>query len=141
MALQRGQTYKLVNAKAGTVLDLSGADNRQTIGYGYHGGNNQKWVLEGEGENQWLLRNVETGLYLAVEGELEDGVSAIATAQPFRWNIAPDEEDSSTFRLFVSNTQFNLDLSDHGSATPGTHVVVWSKWHPGKNQTWRFEEV
>ena len=43
-------------------------------------------------------------------------------------------------RLFVPNTRFNLDLSDHGSATPGTHVVVWSKWHPGKNQTWRFEE-
>ena len=26
----------------GTVLDLSGADNRQTIGYDYHGGDNQK---------------------------------------------------------------------------------------------------
>ena len=43
-------------------------------------------------------------------------------------------------RLFVPNTQFNLDLSDHGSATPGTHVVVWTKWSPGKCQTWRFEE-
>lgn len=57
-----------------------------------------QWVLEEEAENQWLLRNVETGLYLAVEGEAEDGASAIAIAQPTRWTIAPDEEDSSTFR-------------------------------------------
>ena len=42
MALQSGRTYKLVNGKAGTVLDLSGADNRQTVGYGYHSGDNQK---------------------------------------------------------------------------------------------------
>ena len=42
MALQSGRTYKLVNGKAGTVLDLSGAENRQTVGYGYHGGDNQK---------------------------------------------------------------------------------------------------
>ncbi len=40
--VQSGRTYKLVNAKAGTVLDLSGADNRQAIGYGFHGGDNQK---------------------------------------------------------------------------------------------------
>ena len=40
--VQSGRTYKLVNAKAGTVLDLSGTDNRQTVGYDYHGGDNQK---------------------------------------------------------------------------------------------------
>ena len=40
--VQSGRTYKLVNEKAGTVLDLFGADNRQTIGYDYHGGDNQK---------------------------------------------------------------------------------------------------
>ncbi|KAI1793804.1 ricin B lectin domain-containing protein [Ganoderma leucocontextum] len=138
--VESGRTYKLVNAKAGTVLDLSGADNRQTIGYGYHGGDNQKWALEQE-DNQWLLRNVASGLYLSVEGLVEDGTSVLATGEHFKWDIWPDEEDSSTFRLFVPNTQFNMDLSDHGSAVPGTHVVIWTKWHPGKNQTWRFEEV
>ncbi len=43
-------------------------------------------------------------------------------------------------RLFVPNTHYNLDLSDHGNPTPGTPVTLWGKWHPGKNQTWRFED-
>lgn len=40
--VQSGGTYKLINAKGGTVLDLSGGDNRSIIGYGFHGGDNQK---------------------------------------------------------------------------------------------------
>lgn len=41
MVLGNG-TFKLVNARAGTVLDLSRRDHRQVVGYGSHGGDNQK---------------------------------------------------------------------------------------------------
>ena len=54
-------------------------------------------TLEQE-DSQWLLRNVTTGLYLSVEGEAGDGVSAVATPKCFRWDIWLDEEDQSTFR-------------------------------------------
>ena len=40
--VQAGQTYRLVNLKAGNVLDLSGGDNKSIIGYEWHGGDNQK---------------------------------------------------------------------------------------------------
>ena len=43
-------------------------------------------------------------------------------------------------RLFVPNTNFNLDLSKSGDPTPGTPVTLWGKWEGGTNQTWRFEE-
>ena len=43
-------------------------------------------------------------------------------------------------RLFVPNTHYNLDLSDHGNSNPGTPVTLWKKWEGGTNQTWRFEE-
>lgn len=42
-------------------------------------------------------------------------------------------------RLFVPNTHYNLDLTN-GCPTPGTPIIVWTKWLPGKNQVWRFEE-
>ena len=40
-------------------------------------------------------------------------------------------------RLFIPNTRLNLDLGD---AANSTHVKLMPKWHPGKNQTWRFGE-
>ena len=39
---EHGRTYKIVNAKAGNVLDLSGSDNRSLIGWDWHGGHNQQ---------------------------------------------------------------------------------------------------
>ena len=39
---QSGGVYRLVNAKAGNVVDLSGGDNTSIIGYDWHGGDNQK---------------------------------------------------------------------------------------------------
>jgi hypothetical protein len=40
--IEEGKTYKLVNAKGGTCIDLSGTDNNSIIGYNYHGGGNQR---------------------------------------------------------------------------------------------------
>ena len=41
--LEPGGVYRFVNVKApGSVLDLSGEDNRSCIGYEWHGGDNQK---------------------------------------------------------------------------------------------------
>ena len=56
------------------------------------------------------------------------------------WSCAGDRIADGWDRLFVPNTHYNLDLSDHGNPTPGTPVTLWGKWHPGTNQTWRFEE-
>ncbi len=41
--IQSGKAYKLTNAKGGTVLDLSGGQERGPItGYSPNGGDNQK---------------------------------------------------------------------------------------------------
>lgn len=40
--LYSGGVYRLVNAKAGNVADLSGGDNTSVIGFDWHGGDNQK---------------------------------------------------------------------------------------------------
>ena len=40
--VESGKLYRLVNGKAGNVLDLSGSDNKSLIGYDWHDGQNQK---------------------------------------------------------------------------------------------------
>ena len=43
MSLEGGKTYKITNAKGGTVLDLSGGQEHSPItGYAWHGGANQR---------------------------------------------------------------------------------------------------
>ena len=43
MQLENGKTYKVTNAKGGTVLDLSGGQDQSPItGYNFSGGDNQK---------------------------------------------------------------------------------------------------
>ena len=41
--IEAGKTYKVTNAKGGTVLDLSGGQESSPItGYAFHDGENQK---------------------------------------------------------------------------------------------------
>ena len=37
-----GETYFILNKKGSTALDLSGMDKKSVLGFGFHGGNNQK---------------------------------------------------------------------------------------------------
>ncbi|KAI0049121.1 carbohydrate-binding module family 13 protein [Auriscalpium vulgare] len=137
MSLQSDQVYVLTNFKAGNIADLSGGDNRSIIGYDYHGGDNQKWQFQQVDGGEWTIRSVGTGKYLGVDGEPRDGAPVVAVDEPFKWDIWPDDKHTETFRIFVHDTKFNVDLSDHGNATPGTPVTLWSKWH-GENQLWRL---
>ncbi|KZT30065.1 carbohydrate-binding module family 13 protein [Neolentinus lepideus HHB14362 ss-1] len=137
--VQSGATYKIVNAKAGNVMDLSGGDDKSIIGYDFHDGVNQKWVIEQQGDGAWTFRSAGSGQYIAIEGVAQDGAPLVVQNEPFQWDVWPDEDDPSTFRVFIPNTRQNWDLSDHGNATPGTKVTLWDKWD-GENQKWRFEQ-
>ncbi|KAM5531432.1 hypothetical protein V8D89_014889 [Ganoderma adspersum] len=136
--IESNKTYKVVNVGAGNVLDLSGSDNSSVVGGDWHAGDNQKWRAD-EANGGWTFRNIATGLYLGIKGDAKDGALAATVAENFQWHVKPDDGDSSTYRLFVPNTEYNLDLSA-GNPAPGTPVIVWTKWLPGKNQVWQFEE-
>ncbi|KAI6140110.1 hypothetical protein BKA82DRAFT_4215800 [Pisolithus tinctorius] len=51
-----------------------------------------------------------------------------------------DDHGSWHARLFVPGTNQNVNLSDHGNATPGTPVTLWGKWN-GNNQLWHIESI
>ncbi|KDQ49765.1 carbohydrate-binding module family 13 protein [Jaapia argillacea MUCL 33604] len=135
--IQSGQVYDISNVLGGTSLDLSGGDNRSIIGYGFHGGPNQKWFVE-RLNSGWTFRSLGSGSYIGIQGPPQDGTPLVATQEPTEWDIWPDEQDNSKYRVFLPNTPLNWDLADHGNSAPGTLVTLWGKWE-GKNQTWDFK--
>ncbi|KAJ7724854.1 ricin B-like lectin [Mycena metata] len=137
--VQSGLTYRITNAKAGTVVDLSGGDNRSIIGYPYHAGPNQHWMVTWTG-HAWTIRSLSSGLYLSLGGTPGDGTPLIATSTPFEFDIWHDETDKANYRIFVPNTKLNLDLYNDGNPTPGTPITLWYQW-AGIHQTWKFERV
>jgi len=137
--VQSGFTYSITNAKAGTVMDLSGLDNKTVIGYTNHNTTNQQWKLQWTNIG-WTFQSVGNGLYLGIEGAKADGTRLVATTTPFGWHIWHDEVDPSTYRIFVPNTTLNVDLNNKGSTVPGTAITLWYRW-AGIHQTWRFARV
>ncbi|KAF9467503.1 ricin B-like lectin [Collybia nuda] len=135
--VQSGQTYIITNAKSGTVVDLSGEDNKSIIGFPKHGGTNQRWTLNWTGKS-WTFRSVSSEMYLGLNGSPSDGTKLVAVTTPVEWHIWHDEVDPSTYRIFVPFTTFNMDLYAQGSAAPGTPITTWYTWK-GIHQTWRFE--
>nr|AEE98237.1 ricin B-like lectin [Macrolepiota procera] len=132
-----GQTYKITNVKAGTVIDLSGEDNKSIIGYPYHSGKNQQWTFNWTGK-AWTLRSASSGSYLGIEGTPAGGTRLVAVNDPFEWHIWRDEANENAFRIFVPFTNYNLDLSGYGDTTPGTPVQLWWTWE-GLHQTWTID--
>ncbi|KAK1235493.1 hypothetical protein PQX77_001276 [Marasmius sp. AFHP31] len=138
MAPESGHTYHIINVKSGTALDA--ADDGPINGFELHGGENQRWTLEHNGEH-WTFRN-DKGQFLGREGEVEEGLHLRWVDYPVEWDIWPDSNDDSVFRIYVPgwHTAMNIDLSDHGNSDNGTPITLWGQWE-GEHQTWRFEEV
>ena len=39
-----------------------------------------------------------------------------------------------------TETEMDVDLSDHGNPKDGTPITLWGKWE-GENQVWKFQEA
>ncbi|TEB25738.1 carbohydrate-binding module family 13 protein, partial [Coprinellus micaceus] len=148
--VERGQRYKIVNAKSGTVLDLSSHPPPSSTytalttclslvnGWNFHGRDNQIWEASEE-HGFWHFKNVASGKYLAPKStQYKDGIKVIASDTRFNWHIWPDKKNPNTLRICIPDTVFNVDLSNHGDAKGGTPVELWGRWE-GTNQTWKFE--
>ncbi|KAG6848633.1 hypothetical protein H0H93_015319 [Arthromyces matolae] len=116
--VQSGFTYTITNAKAGTVVDLSGEDNR----------------------SRWTFQSVGSGLYIAIDGSSADGTRLVAQTTPFGWDIWHDATNPETYRIFIHNTTYNWDLYHNGDSAPKTPITLWYQW-AGVHQTWKFTRV
>ncbi|KAF8602821.1 carbohydrate-binding module family 13 protein [Ceratobasidium sp. AG-I] len=139
-------TYKLTNVKAGVALDLSEGDGQTVIAFSPHGGPNQQWQFEDVGDGNYSIKNVGLGKYLTFPDDAVDGKQVIATDGPRPWEVRVGHEgvnvkdERESLRIFHPGTDKNIDLKDHGDATAGNTVQLWSQT-PGKGQAWYFESV
>ncbi|TDL22608.1 hypothetical protein BD410DRAFT_788426 [Rickenella mellea] len=129
-------TYKIVNVKGGTVLDICPSDQKSIVGEQTQG----HWKLENHPEGISLQSTDHNGVFVGYVGEPSNGGAIIASTSAGKWLLLPDERDECVWRIFYPGTDFNFDLSNHGDSQPGTKIQLWEKT-PGKGQTWRFEQV
>ncbi|KAJ8517862.1 hypothetical protein ONZ45_g5017 [Pleurotus djamor] len=128
--------YTFFNAKSNTVADLSGGDNTSVIGFQSHGGANQKWMAQQDGDG-WTFCNLASGKYLGVErppNGYKDDLRVKGLDQPFRWKVEAGHRPN-TARVLIPGTPFSLDMTNYGSAEAGTPIAVWGKWE-ADNQLW-----
>jgi len=137
--IQSGRTFTITNAKAGSAIDLSAADNRSIIGFPLHGGTNQQWTTEWTSIG-WTFRSRASGLYIGLNGSPSDGSRLVAVTAPVGWHIWHDQVNPSAYRIYAPLTTFNFDLYGHGDPAPGTPIITWSAWS-GTHQTWNFTLV
>jgi len=138
--VQANTTYSLTNAKGGTCLDLSGGDNVSIIGYGFHNGANQGWTFESASDGAFNIKS-RSGQYLSAAGEPSNGQKVVAGSSPFAWRVEDVQGVDNGVRIMpASNTNFCVDLSDHGNSTPGTPIELWGRWE-GENQVWKLQKV
>ncbi|RVD88207.1 uncharacterized protein DFL_002402 [Arthrobotrys flagrans] len=137
---ESGSTYKIINHKNGTALDLSGTDNVSITGWDSHDGDNQKWILSEE-DGLWTIQNVATDKFLAPGGD-DQGVDVIGADEAFQWDIRNEGDEEELWRLFVPHSELNVDLDSQGEEEipAGAKVQLWGQW-AGDNQVWKFEGV
>ncbi|RXW14169.1 hypothetical protein EST38_g11685 [Candolleomyces aberdarensis] len=97
--VEHGQRYRIVNAKSGTVVDLSAKDGTSVAGWDFHGQSNQIWEAS-QAFGFWNFKNVGHGKYLALENEdYRNGLKVIGSNSRYNWHIWPDQRDISVWRL------------------------------------------
>jgi len=81
--------FYIINKKSDTAMDLSDGDRTSVIGWGRHGGDNQKWKFIHEGSG-YAIENIGFGKYLNIAGEPGNDVRLIGNDSKRLWDIRPD---------------------------------------------------
>ncbi len=137
-------TYRIVNVNSGKALDVEGvnsAENGANVQQWEDvGGDDQYWVLEAVGDDQYVIENVGTGRVLEVSDfGTDDGVNvqqwAWADVESQLWEVDPDGDS-----YVITNVLSGKALDVEGVSTEnGANVHQWADVG-GENQRWMLEE-
>ncbi|KAF9222222.1 carbohydrate-binding module family 13 protein [Gyrodon lividus] len=156
--IQSHRIYSITNVKTkSSCIDLSEADNYTVTGREYRTSPNQEWIFVKVG-NDFYIRSLGTGLYLAIAGEPRGGQKVVGSPSPFAWRVEDQADGPGAVRsvlvayvdigfswlmlprLVVPDTNFNADLSDYGNPKPGTPVELWKK-SKGDHKLWKLKKL
>ncbi|KAH9161592.1 ricin B-like lectin [Lactarius sanguifluus] len=144
MSIQSGKRYKITNKESRLVVDLSGADNRSILGYAYHGGGNQQWIIDRQDNDQWTIRSADHHKYLGVETTPENGIQLVGLNEPQSWNIEilPFSGEAGPVVKLGQWRHGTFFVADFPLERQGNHgaIQLWTAWG-GENQSWILEEL
>jgi hypothetical protein len=143
-AVARHDTYKLINANSGKVLDVNRAapdDGANVQQWSDLGQANQRWRLEQADDGSSVIVAVHSHKALDVEnGSTEAGANVFQWARHGndnqRWELAELEDGTYT----LTNVNSGLVLAVEGSSTENGATVHQSAWTGDDNQRWSILE-
>ncbi|KAH9030985.1 ricin B lectin domain-containing protein [Lactarius pseudohatsudake] len=147
-SIKSGQRYKFTNEENGLILDISGANHRNILGWDVHGNDNQQWITERQDDGQWTIRSVWPQKYLGFETTPEDGTPLVGLDEPQLWDIevlsdSEDHDNPRVNRLWVRGTllvvEFPIGKSDPRPIESDRQLQLLAA-RDGKNQVWVLEE-
>jgi len=127
-------TYRIRNAKSGTIFDLSREEGHDVHGWQQHDQNNQHWYVQQAGGG-FHIKNVEAGQFASVGGN-HNGSKLRGSGNATTWDL---RQDGNEYFIFVQGTNYVADL-DMGRNTNGTTIHLWEKTG-AKQQKWCFEKI
>jgi Ricin-type beta-trefoil lectin domain-like len=142
---QPTETVRGLAAHSGKVLDVANSSTEnlaQIVQFDWHGGDNQRWRLEGVGEDLWRIVSVHSGKVLDVKDASLDNSAPIVQ---FDWHGGNNQrwrrEDvgDGLSRIVSAHSGKVLDVS--GASQDNSAPLLQFDWHGGLNQRWRMEPL
>lgn len=142
--------YRIRARHSGKVLDVDtswfrGQNNGQSVlQWDWHGGTNQRFRVEGRGNNEWSLRPQHaTQKAIDVDNARGNGFAG-ARVQQWDFHGGPNqrfriEPVADHYRIVAVHSGQVLDVSG-ASGAAGAALVQWP-WHGGNNQLFQFEAL
>lgn len=138
-----GRTVRAVASHSGKVLDVlaNSMDNLAPIvQFDWHGGNNQRWLLQHLGGGEWRIVSVNSGKVLDVfESRADNGTRIVQ----FDWHGGANQrwliEDTGDglSRIVAVHSGRVLDVT--GFSHDNLAELIQFDWHGGPNQRFRME--
>ncbi|GGT14698.1 hypothetical protein GCM10010222_65920 [Streptomyces tanashiensis] len=139
--IQSGATYQLTTGGKAMDIPTTNTDGTQATVYSPHTGNNQKFVITANSNNTYTLKNVASGLCIAISTDSNEGGQAIiqtacTSANAQRWSLW---QTAATGYSLVATTA-SAQAITATSATNGAKVIA-SGIMPAPLQSWTFTKV
>ncbi|WP_435363615.1 RICIN domain-containing protein [Haloarchaeobius sp. DYHT-AS-18] len=138
------EIYKIINVRSGKALDVAdfADDNGSNIHtWDYHGGENQKWKVEYQGDGKYSLIAQHSGKVADVAGFSTDRGGNIHQwewngndAENQKWEIHP--QDSGDYRIV--NEHSGMVMQVPVNSTENGENVEQMDWFDYANQRWRI---
>jgi hypothetical protein len=130
--------YVLTNQYSKLVMDdpgLSVVSGTQMIQWSANGGDNQKWTFTGDGNGNYTIANVHSGMYLTDAGQGKLQQMPLNNAASQLWTVKATSNGAYTL---INKATGKVVDDANMSLGQGNGMITWSA-NNGQNQNWTLK--